>query len=61
MNALQKKLLRTDSIQSSINQKTNGPLEYNRKRRLNMRKALRRVFCKVKNQVRDAHHKINRF
>jgi hypothetical protein len=42
MNALQKKLLREDIIQSSINQKTNGPFEYNHKRRQNMRKAMRR-------------------
>jgi transposase len=25
-----------------------------------MRKATRRVFCKVKNQVRDAHHRISK-
>jgi hypothetical protein len=42
MNSLQRKLLRVDSIQCSINQKTNGPFEYNHKRRQNMRKAMRR-------------------
>jgi transposase len=61
MNALQKKLSRADSIQPSIDQKTNGPFEYNHKRRQNMKKAMKRVLCKMKNQLRDAHHKISRF
>lgn len=60
MKALQKKLLRTYSIQSSIDQKTNGPFEYNHKRRQNMRKAMKRVFCKLKNQVRYAYHRISK-
>ncbi len=61
MNALQRKLLRIDSIQPSINQKSSDPFEYNHKRSRSMKKAMKKVFCKVKNQVRDAHHKISRF
>jgi putative transposase len=62
INAIHRKLLRADSIQSTMNQKTNGTtFDYNHKRRQNMRKAMRRVFCKVKNQVKDAHHKISKF
>jgi transposase len=26
-----------------------------------MKKAMRLVFCKVKNQIKDAHHKISKF
>jgi hypothetical protein len=40
MNALRKKLLRADSIQCPINQITNGPFEYNHRRRQNMKKAM---------------------
>jgi hypothetical protein len=55
---LQKKLLRADNIQSAMNQKINVTIfDYNDKRRQNIRKAMRRVFYKVKSQVRDAHHK----
>jgi transposase len=58
INVLQKKLLRADNIQSAMNQKTNETtFGYNHKRRKNMR----RVFCKVKNQVRYEHHKISKF
>jgi hypothetical protein len=45
MNAFQKKLLRVDSIQCSISRKTNGPFEYNHKRRQNIKKVMKRVFC----------------
>jgi hypothetical protein len=58
INVLQKKLLRADNIQSAMNQKINVTIfDYNDKRRQNIRKAMRRVFYKVKSQVRDAHHK----
>ncbi len=61
VNSLQKKLLRAHSIQSSVNHKTSGLFEYNHKRRQNMKKAMKKVFCKVKNQVRDARHRISKF
>jgi putative transposase len=58
MKTIQRKLLRVDAIQSALNQKTNkNSFDYNHKRRLNTRK----VFCKVEDQVRNAHHKISRF
>jgi hypothetical protein len=47
-------LLRAYKTQSATNQKT---FDYKHNRRQNMRKAMRRVFFKVKNQVRDGHHR----
>jgi putative transposase len=61
INILHKKLLRADDIQSEINQKKEGSFVLNHKRRQNMKKAMRRVFCKVKNPIKDAHHKISKF
>ncbi len=58
INVLQKKLLRADMIQSVINQKTNETtFTYNHMKRQITRKVMRRVFCKIKHQVRDVHHK----
>jgi putative transposase len=56
INVLQKKLLRVDKIQSTMKQKSNQKtFDYDYKRRKN----IRRLFCKFKNQVRDAHHNIS--
>jgi transposase len=58
MNTIQRKLLRADAIQSAMNLKSNEiTFAYNHKRRQNMKKAITRVFCKVRNQVRDAHYR----
>jgi putative transposase len=61
MNFMERELFRADNLNSEMNQKENGKLVHNHKRRQNMKKAMRRVFCKVKNQVKDAHHKISKF
>jgi hypothetical protein len=55
MNAIQRKLLRADTIQSILNQKTNGnKFNYNYKRRQNMKKAIKRVFLRprIKKEMR---------
>jgi transposase len=61
INILHKKLLRADDIQSEANQKKEASFVLNHKRRQNMKNATRPVFCKVKNQTKDAHHKISKF
>jgi putative transposase len=61
INLIERELFRADSLNSEINQKENGNFVHNHKRRQKMKKAIRRVFCKVKNQVKDAHHKISKF
>jgi putative transposase len=62
MNVIFKHLYRADKINSSINKKErDGSYKYNHKRRQNGRKAMRRLLCKVKDKVKDAHQKISKY
>jgi hypothetical protein len=61
INLIGRELFRTDNLNLEINQKKNGNFVHNRKRRQKMKKAMRRVFCNVKNEAKEAHHKISKF
>ena len=62
MDVIFKHLYRADKINSSVNTKTNdGAFKYNHKKRQNRKKAMRRLLCKVRDKVKDAHHKISKY
>ena len=62
MDVIFKHLYHADKINSSVNTKTNDRVfKYNHKKRQNRKKAMRRLLCKVRDKVKDAHHKISKY
>jgi putative transposase len=60
MNTIFKHLYRADKLQSVMEKKKNTG-EKNHKQRQSMRKRIRRTIAKVKDKIRDAHHKISKY
>jgi len=53
-----------DKLQSKIYKKQENNkqrFQHNHKRRENMKKAFRKIQCKVRNLIKDAHHKISKY
>jgi len=63
MDVLFRHLYRADKIQSKMNEKKSDDVTfvYNNKKRKRLRHIMLKLFCKVRNKVKDCHHKISKY